>query len=67
MALSENIRFDKPTLFIRGGNSGYITEEDQPLIFQHFPNAKIRTIKGAGHWVHAEKMDEFYDAVLQFL
>ncbi len=67
VALSEKIIFSKPTLFIRGGNSGYITEEDNTLINKHFTNSEIKTIENAGHWVHAEKMNEFYRLVLSFL
>lgn len=67
LALSKDIRFDKPTLFINGGNSGYITPEDFPLIKEHFPNSKIETIPGAGHWVHAEKMTDFFKVVTHFL
>ncbi|MCF4100142.1 alpha/beta fold hydrolase [Gillisia sp. M10.2A] len=66
-ALSEDIRFDKPVLFIKGGNSNYINKEDEPLIQLHFPNSEILTISGAGHWLHAEKMSNFYDNVIQFL
>ena len=67
LALSENIRCDKPTLFIKGGNSGYISQEDESLIRKHFPNSKIETIAGAGHWVHAEKMTAFFETVTHFL
>ena len=67
MALSKNISFSKPTLFIRGGNSGYINEADEVLIDKHFPNSEIETIENAGHWVHAEKMKEFYSLVLKYL
>jgi pimeloyl-ACP methyl ester carboxylesterase len=57
----------KPTLFIKGGKSNYITKEDEPLIARHFPNAEIRIIPNAGHWVHAEKTKDFYDNVQGFL
>lgn len=67
LALSEEIKFKKPTLFIKGGNSNYITQEDVVLIKNHFPNSKIETIPGAGHWVHAEKMDAFFEIVTHFL
>lgn len=53
----------KPTLFIRGGNSTYITNEAYPAIFEQFPNAKIEVVEGAGHNVHAEKTSQ----VLQLL
>lgn len=67
MGLSENIHFTKPTLFIKGGKSNYITEEDLPLIKNHFPQATVQTIENAGHWVHAEKMKDFYSKVSEFL
>ena len=47
-----------PTLFIRGGQSGYITREDMPQIKEQFPNSRIETIDYAGHWVHAQAPQE---------
>lgn len=58
--------FEKPTLFIRGGASNYILDEDYPLIKTNFPNAKITTIEGASHWVHVEAMEKFYQLTMQF-
>lgn len=55
---SEDI-FEKPTLFIRGGDSDYIKYEDFDQIYRNFPKADIKTIEGAGHWLHADKPDEF--------
>jgi len=59
--------FDGPTLFIAGGQSGYITADDQEKIYEHFPNAELQTIDGAGHWVHAEAREAFAACVLDFL
>lgn len=56
-----------PTLFIRGAMSNYILDEDLEEIEAQFPNYTLETIDGAGHWVHAEKPQEFSDAVLKFL
>ncbi len=67
MGLSENTHFSKSTLFIKGGKSNYITEEDIPLIKNHFSQATVQTIENAGHWVHAEKMKDFYSKVSEFL
>ena len=66
-ALPENLIFNKPTLFIRGGNSNYILDDDFPLIITHFPNVSIKTIPGVGHWLHAEKPKEFLELTLEFL
>ncbi len=56
-----------PTLFIRGGESNYVTLEDEIIIKKHFSNFNISTIEGAGHWLHAEKPDLFYDEVIKFI
>ena len=59
--------FDRPTLFIAGGASGYITAEDEDAILDHFPAARIETIAQAGHWVHAEAREPFSKLVVDFL
>jgi len=55
------------TLFIRGGLSKYILDEDISDIENQFPDSSFLTIEDAGHWVHAEKPEEFMNAVLEFL
>ena len=67
IALPEQFRFDGETLFLRGEKSGYITDADKLDIEKHFPAAKIKTVPGAGHWIHAENPIGFMDAVLPFL
>jgi esterase len=59
--------FDKPTLFIRGGRSNYIEDDDALLIRQIFPRAEIATLPEAGHWVHVDAPEEFFQTVLNFL
>jgi esterase len=66
-ALPEDATFNKPTLFIRGEQSGYIAAGDELVIKKYFPKATLKTIAGAGHWVHAEKPNEFFQTVLGFL
>ena len=56
-----------PTCFIRAGRSSFIADGDMLIIRQMFPNAQIVTIADAGHWVHADAADEFYQAVTGFL
>lgn len=55
------------TLFIRGEKSHYISDIDIPEIEKRFPNYRLDTILGAGHWVHAEKPEEFYKSVIDFI
>lgn len=66
-ALAEETTFEGPTLFVRGGTSGYIEDWDQLSISKHFPKAILETVAGAGHWVHAENPTEFYRIVMEFL
>ena len=60
--------FLKPTLFIRGGLSDYITPDDKlhgiPALF---PNSQVVTVPDAGHWVHAEQPDEVFGLVKNFV
>jgi pimeloyl-ACP methyl ester carboxylesterase len=60
------VPFPGPVLFIRG-DSDYIREDDRALISRLFPHATLRSIPGAGHWVHADAPEEFFRVVLEFL
>jgi len=66
-ALLANTRFEKPTLFINGGHSKYIKDEDWADIQQHFPNAVLETIPNVGHWLHAENPKLFFEITSRFL
>ena len=67
VALSKNTVFKNDTLFLGGEKSSYIEPMDEVLIMKHFPKAQIKTVSEAGHWLHAENPDEFYDNVKNFL
>jgi esterase len=56
-----------PALFVRGEKSDYVPQRHYDEIRRHFPAATIHTVRGAGHWPHAEKPGEFADAVRPFL
>jgi pimeloyl-ACP methyl ester carboxylesterase len=58
--------FDKPTLFIRGRRSRYVPDSDWARIQEVFPNAILETME-TGHWVQAEKPQEFVDIVKRWL
>ena len=66
-ALPVHSKFNKPTLFLRGDKSEYVMPNDEALIKQHFPLADIKTISNAGHWLHAENPEDFYEAVIAFI
>jgi pimeloyl-ACP methyl ester carboxylesterase len=60
-------KYDRDTLFVRGGKSDYIIDEDYEKIYKHFPNALIETIPQASHWIHAEAPDELCSIFSHFL
>ncbi len=66
-ALPNYMKFDGDTLFLKGDRSEYITDQDEKSIKLQFPNVKIRTIKNAGHWLHAENPEDFFNTVVQFI
>lgn len=67
VALAAAQPFEGPALFVRGGNSNYVTEDDESGIRQLFPQARLVTIDGAGHWVHADQPKMLAEVVLAFL
>jgi len=50
-----------PSLFIRGGNSNYITLQDEQEIKHKFSDVEV------GHWVHAEQPRKFLEVLIEFL
>ena len=66
-ALPTQTVYEGQTLFLNGLKSDYITKEDTALIEAHFPNAKIKGIANAGHWLHAENPKDFFAEVMNFL
>ncbi len=59
--------FTGPTLFLTGGDSSYVRPDHRPAISAAFPAARFAKIPGAGHWLHAEKPQEFTETVRVFL
>jgi esterase len=59
--------FNYPVLFIKGGLSNYIQEEDLPLIKRIYPDAQFEVIEGTTHYLHAEKPDEFIGCYCRFI
>jgi len=66
-ALPIHAKFEGDTLFLRGDKSEYIGNQDEAIIKNHFPEANIITISNAGHWLHAENPEDFYNAVTNFV
>lgn len=58
--------YEGPVRFIKGSDSDYVTASHADAIKAHFPNASLRAIEGAGHWLHAQKPAAFNRLVEKF-
>ena len=58
--------FPGPCLFISGGKSHYVKKSYHSLIKKFFPSVQFSVIDGAGHWVHAEKPQDFLKSLEDF-
>lgn len=56
----------KPTLFVKGELSDFITSSDLAMIDKIFPMSAVKTVKGAGHWVHVDQKEIFVQMVNDF-
>ncbi len=59
-------KYDGPSFFIKGKKSNYYAEGDESLIRSIFTKAEFATMD-TGHWVQAEKPEEFANLVLSHL
>jgi esterase len=66
-SIESNLSFSGPALFIKGELSDYLPASDLPVIEKHFPNYILQELKGARHWVQADKPEEFLKVVFDFL
>ncbi|MFZ0024210.1 alpha/beta fold hydrolase [Acinetobacter sp.] len=61
-------KINQPALFLRGGNSFYISKPEHfAAIDKQFSQAKIEVIENTGHWLHGEKPDEVINNMQAFL
>ncbi|MGJ8680189.1 alpha/beta fold hydrolase [Paraglaciecola sp.] len=66
-AIESNNTFEKPVLFIKGGDSDYLLAEHRSLILSLFPKSQSKVVGNTGHWLHAEKPDLCHKIVCDFL
>ncbi|XP_030652709.1 protein ABHD11 isoform X3 [Nomascus leucogenys] len=56
-----------PTLFLLGGNSQFVHPSHHPEIMRLFPRAQMQTVPNTGHWIHADRPQDFIAAIRGFL
>ena len=54
-----------PVTFVRGLNSEYISDADLVNIKKIYPDAVLKDVPDAGHWLHAEQPDKFIEIVME--
>ncbi len=59
-------RIASPVLLVRGTES-WASDPVADGRIQHFQNAKLANIEGAGHWSHHDRLDAFMERVNSFL
>jgi esterase len=59
-------RYEGPAFFVKGAKSNYYKPGDEKNVSELFPQATWATLD-TGHWVQAERPQEFAEAVLNFL
>ncbi len=56
-----------PTLFLRGGKSGYIASDHLPEISRRFPHSRVHTVPDAGHWLHVDQPGLVHESIQRHL
>ena len=64
---SSQYTYDGDVFFIHGGASRFVRSSHLPTITSYFPNHMLTTIRGVGHWVHAEAPDDTIALLKRYL
>ncbi len=57
--------FEGPVVWVAGGDSGYVRSEQDGEMRRLFPHTRKIVIKGAGHWVHAQRPEVVVEVLRQ--
>ncbi|GAA5187294.1 alpha/beta fold hydrolase [Ferrimonas gelatinilytica] len=55
-----------PVMFLKGGYSDYLQSRHRDDIQARFPEAQMKILLGAGHWLHAQKPVQFNRLAAEF-
>lgn len=65
--VNETVQYHGDVFFIHGGASRFVKMSHLPTIASYFPNHMLTTIRGSGHWVHAEAPDDTIALLKRYL
>lgn len=60
------VRYEGPTLIVRGAKSHYVADESLPVIGRFFPKFELMEFD-CGHWVMSEKFEDFRKGVVDWI
>jgi esterase len=60
-------QYTGPVLLVHGQKSRFVTAAYLPAVASYFPNHVTVTVRGAGHWIHAEAPDDVVALCMQYL
>jgi len=63
----EQMKYEGDVFFIHGGASRFVRHSYISTIASFFPNHMLTTIRGVGHWVHAEAPDDTIALLKKYL
>lgn len=66
-AVAAGTSYNGPALFVAGGRSDYVRREHADAVMTLFPRAEVAIVPEAGHWVHAERLEDFLAVLDPFL
>ena len=59
--------YEGDVFFIHGGQSRFVRSSYLPTIQSLFPNHMLTTVRGAGHWIHAEAPEDTIALLKKYL
>ena len=59
--------FDRPMFLLKGGESSFVKTSHLEAVKQQFPLYNLQSMKGIGHWLHAEAPVKTAAAIVNFL
>jgi len=62
-----HLQYDGDVFYIHGGASRFVRHSYISTIASYFPNHMLTTIRGVGHWVHAEAPDDTIALLKRYL
>lgn len=64
---SDKLQYHGDTFIISGGASRFIRSGHMEVISNFFPNHMLTTVRGVGHWLHAEAPDDTIALLKRYL